>query len=1261
MKRHYSIVILIFELLVNTIHAQNYKIIDVVTSEFPIMEAHYINTDNIYKPQAYTIDSVSILENGEDIEPLDFTLPKQNYPLSIVFALDISSSMQGDRFEMLKATTKEFIKKLPLEQSEIAITSFNGYIFLNSDFTHNINTLYNTIDDLWAEGETSYNQAFLNPNVGLTQIVKQGQYKKLIFFISDGLSNVNALDVYKSMNKENTTVDCITIGIPISDELKLITNKSGGKYYSNLNTKAEISLAFKKLYNMIQEENYGLVKWKSNYSCNPDKEIDLSIGQHKFNFNFQIPEGKVGSIDVTPANIEFESHKPGKTYYKPVFITGNNIGLNISTIESSNASVFGLKSQDFPIVSDVNESRTVEVSFLPQDTSFVSSEYTIKNEGCPDAVIEASSKGSDKLIITNPKENDEYVTNSQIPIEWNGIGKGDYVDFYYQEEGNKNWVAIGHGNNLRKDWKAINLKGRMRIRGEISHTITFASLLRNKVAIIDGSDFVSAYYSEDGKGILSLSSDSILKKWYASSGFLHYKFEYPIKGDYTFMPGFKRIIDVSSGELSFYSYRNGLKMKDLDAGEQKNLTSLTHVKDKEIYVTLNNFQLLVQDNDYLDMTSAPVSGYSVARKESNLLVFKTGNDKKEFAIKLDPSFQKSVLHSTEPVLAVSNLHSTVLYNLKSHKELLDLNEESFYQFSRYEKYLITMDSLHYNIYDIISGDKLFSVNANNTFSISADGRYLEETDGPEFKVTDLANKQVVYEKKYQNITQPQFFPKSDKLLFIKSDSLFFMDLQKNEMIGKVYCEPGLVKMMDISPDEKSVLITGQSAIASFDIDNLIKADLLGNQNSNYADTTGYFNVILPEPKVKDKIRFPKHFVNNTLEKVIPDVIINPENFSVYIDRIYIESENSCFRLVSKPGEFFMDPKQNSSVEIAFTPQKTGLNTGKLFVISGDKEYVCSLEGEGITKNFELLTPQIIFPALNVYDKEDSIVPLLRNTGTEPITIKGLRVNPYKEKSFSLMQNKKNEILEEGDTLWSQIAFSPVKRGRQNAILEIKMNDQDWFHCSSLFGEGIGKRNIIIAVNTIHAVTKAPLKSLVTLTALQSASVVYQQYTDAKGEIEFKANTDLNYSLSAELDGYFSSSENIDLEGPQSKDTIHVTLELTPINSDSPVRLNNVFFESGKADLLDISIPELQRIADFMKSKENMKLEIHGHTDNVGSEASNMELSKQRALSVKKYIVNQGIPTERISIKYFGESRPVKGNDTPEGRKANRRVEIKFIK
>lgn len=146
--------------------------------------------------------------------------------------------------------------------------------------------------------------------------------------------------------------------------------------------------------------------------------------------------------------------------------------------------------------------------------------------------------------------------------------------------------------------------------------------------------------------------------------------------------------------------------------------------------------------------------------------------------------------------------------------------------------------------------------------------------------------------------------------------------------------------------------------------------------------------------------------------------------------------------------------------------------------------------------------------------------------------------------------------------------------------------------------------------------------------------------------------------------YFPISNNIDLRNISNNQQINMDIPITSyqemIDDSKAVPINNIFFESGKHKLKRASFNELNRIIDILNRTqfENVKIQIGGHTDNVGSEKLNNELSKKRAESVSEYLISKGIIEAKIETKGYGFSQPVESNSTSLGRQKNRRVEIK---
>lgn len=119
------------------------------------------------------------------------------------------------------------------------------------------------------------------------------------------------------------------------------------------------------------------------------------------------------------------------------------------------------------------------------------------------------------------------------------------------------------------------------------------------------------------------------------------------------------------------------------------------------------------------------------------------------------------------------------------------------------------------------------------------------------------------------------------------------------------------------------------------------------------------------------------------------------------------------------------------------------------------------------------------------------------------------------------------------------------------------------------------------------------------------------------------------------------------------------VERTMLIPNKNVVLKNIYFETGKWDLLPASFPELDNLAEGLRVNDDYVLEIYGHTDNVGDAESNLLLSKNRAAAVADYLNLKGVERYRLTSAGFGEKSPIDTNDTDSGRQNNRRVEVKM--
>ena len=188
-----------------------------------------------------------------------------------------------------------------------------------------------------------------------------------------------------------------------------------------------------------------------------------------------------------------------------------------------------------------------------------------------------------------------------------------------------------------------------------------------------------------------------------------------------------------------------------------------------------------------------------------------------------------------------------------------------------------------------------------------------------------------------------------------------------------------------------------------------------------------------------------------------------------------------------------------------------------------------------------------------------------------------------------------------------------------------------------------------------AITTEPVKARLEIFEINKTDTIRaSQRADESGQVTMTINRNTTYGAIATADGYIMHSLSLPAD-PSGFRKIEVLL--TPLEKavDKPVVLKNIFFETGSAKLLPASDPELTKLLWTLRDHMQMKIEIHGHTDNVGSDEDNQLLSEARAKSVYQYLIDRGIDSSRLSYKGFGETRPIATNDTDEGRQLNRRT------
>jgi flagellar motor protein MotB len=188
-----------------------------------------------------------------------------------------------------------------------------------------------------------------------------------------------------------------------------------------------------------------------------------------------------------------------------------------------------------------------------------------------------------------------------------------------------------------------------------------------------------------------------------------------------------------------------------------------------------------------------------------------------------------------------------------------------------------------------------------------------------------------------------------------------------------------------------------------------------------------------------------------------------------------------------------------------------------------------------------------------------------------------------------------------------------------------------------------------------------LKADYELINLSTGKILIKNSTDASGNFLVCLPSGYNYGINVSKPGYLFYSENFMFEGTHTVSEPYIKrIVLNPAKVGEKMQLANVFYEIDSWQLKQESMTELNNLVHLLLENKNLVMEIGGYTDSTGSGQYNMILSEKRALSVVNYLIKNGIASERLTHRGYGNTSPLGDNVTSEGRKLNRRTEAKVI-
>ncbi len=239
----------------------------------------------------------------------------------------------------------------------------------------------------------------------------------------------------------------------------------------------------------------------------------------------------------------------------------------------------------------------------------------------------------------------------------------------------------------------------------------------------------------------------------------------------------------------------------------------------------------------------------------------------------------------------------------------------------------------------------------------------------------------------------------------------------------------------------------------------------------------------------------------------------------------------------------------------------------------------------------------------------------------------------------------------------EVGFFVSTDGQQGFFASNKYNGKGgWDLYSFDLYEGARPEKVLFIKGNVKSESSMePLNAHIELKNIETKKISRIPMDSITGNYVAVAPFNSDYIMTVKKADHVYESKYISKVDTIFKTPAKIDIEMKPIELNKSYRINDIYFPFNSFDLSDESKVVLDQLLDFLNENQTIQIQIQGHTDNIGNDASNLKLSENRAKSVYSYLIEKGIAENRLTYKGFGKSMAVSGNETEEGRAKNRRT------
>ena len=1030
--------------------AQTLSVFDVDASAFPTMKARFFAFGADGKPiqNAISPQDIVLRENGASRTVTGVTCPPPTglQPISAVLTLDISGSMAGGRgkysnLQLAQQASSAFVRALALPPSEAAVSSFDHESYINQDFTAQRDALLNAIAAFQAGGGTSYMNGLLTEPTGSIPIARNGRNKRVVVFLTDGLSDGDENAVVSAALQNKVEIYCVAVGLPAPPFIKNIARRTGGVCFENVNDFIRITQVYQAIVQLAQGRTPCEFTWRGEAVCDTrtgsiTARLSTSPDSSAVSADYDVPQQAVARLSVTPFSVRFYGVPPGSVRDTVVTIRAENAPFTVTNIlNTSTNAAFTVTPTNFTL--QAGESRQLTLRFQPRDSSLTFARFEVKTNSCSALLYAAGGFPPVPVVqptlrITSPNGGEVFLAGADTVITWEGVLPTDTVRLQYSIDSGRTWRTItDSATGLRYTWKNVpntpSEKCLMRVMGN--------SIQEEKIIALQGHNYTveSISFNSDGTRAITASYDSTVKVWNANTG--------------------KEITTIRSSDRARFASFNPRSSQIAIL----NASDLLEIWEEQngIYYLINTIpgsrsMCYSPDGKYLAVSSASRVG---ASNIDSLRLFDTNTLRSLVTFQLNGAFNNGckLAFNANGRVFISSVGSDIrFWDVNTFQELKTLQIEFFqeildFSMARDEKRIVVLDNTSAYVIDIATGRINCKINADNIRSVVFNHSGTEVLIGTSGYGASICNA-------------------------FTGDSI------------KQYLFPGavsrfrthIVKSIAYSPDMRKIAMAGDTRVDSTFRFRLAEAQIIFLPiYAQVSTSASVWSIVAPQLAVSTNsttlIDMGAALVGAQKDSVVQAFVVNSTPYPVRVDSIRFEgAQASEFSLVSGVPPFTVAPGASQAVEFRFSPRSAGLRTATIVLVTQSQTVRTAIQGTGIQPSLTQSARLLDFGRVLVGTAKDTtFTAILRNTGAATLTLSAPRLGLPDAVQFSVQSFgavgasgiASSHTLRPGDSAAITLRFAPTRLGRTSGQVQFRYTVQGASGSFTpltlnLFGEGI---------------------------------------------------------------------------------------------------------------------------------------------------------------------------------------------------------------